>query len=128
MNYLFSLWILLYQNVFGLKISMNDTAFVKIADCLDDLMHADGDFPLFELVRLDMLEQLTACHLLHDDVHVLLCFVRFLHLDNVWMGYQLDDLDFFTEEVSFSGSQLAFDNLLSRYQFLCLLVLTLVND
>jgi len=41
MNYLFSLWILLYQNVFGLKISMNDTAFVKIADCLDDLMHAD---------------------------------------------------------------------------------------
>lgn len=105
---------------------MDDATFVEVANSRNNLIHANRYLFFFQLVRLDMVEQLAAGHLLHDNVHILLCFISFFHLDNVRMRYQLNDLDFFTEEVFFSRSEGSLYDLFGRDHVACLLILALI--
>jgi len=61
---------------------MDYAALLKMLQRLNELMHAKGHLLLFELVHFDMVKQFSTGDLLHDDVHVLFCFVSFSHLHN----------------------------------------------
>jgi hypothetical protein len=91
------------------------------------LVHTNCYFAFFEFIGFDVVKELATGDLFHNNVHVLLCLIGFFHLHNVWVRYQLNDLDLLSEEVLLSGRQLRFHDLLGGDELLGLFVLALVN-
>ena len=94
---------------------MNNPTFLKVQQGLNELIHAKCHLFLLKLVHFDMIEKLTAGDLLHNDIHVLLSFVSFPHLNYVWVRQEFDNLNFFSQELSFPLCELMLHNLLSGY-------------
>ena len=122
---LFSFWVFLYENVLRLQVAMHNSTALHIVYRLDQVKHTEGHLSFLELVRLNVVEEFSAGHLLHDYVHYLLCLVGFTHLNYGFVRDQLDNLNFFSQEISLPFSKLRLDYLLNGYNFLRLLVLTL---
>lgn len=75
---------------------MRHSTGLQVLYGLYQLVHDHTNFSFFQLVVLNVLKQLSSFGLVHDDKHVLVCFKRFSHLDDIRVRYQLDDLDFFS--------------------------------
>ena len=75
---------MLQQDVFGLKISVNDVIFVAVINARQNLFHENGRVLLRKLAsRDDLIEELTTLADFSDQVIALLIFEELVHLDNV---------------------------------------------
>jgi len=98
---LFSPWVLFNEDVFRLKVSVHHSTLLEVVDGLDELIHYQSDFALLEFVSFDVFEQFSAIHLLHYYIHKVLILISLLHLNDVGVLDQLDDLNFLPQELLF---------------------------
>jgi hypothetical protein len=66
---------------------MNNSTFLNVLNCFNELIHAETHLSFFQLVGFDVIKKLSSFDLLHDNVHVFLSFIRFPHLHNVLVTY-----------------------------------------
>lgn len=124
---LFGVWIFFDEDVLWFEISMHNTTYLHVVNCLYELKHSKRYFIFFKLVCFNMIKQFSARYLFHDDIHITFCFIRLFHLHYVRMWNQFDNLNFFTEEVFFSVAELFFNDMLCCYYFLSITVLALIH-
>ena len=76
--------VLLQQDIFGLKISVNDVILVAVINARQNLFHENGRVLLRKLAsRDDLIEELTTLADISDDVISLLVLEELVHLKNI---------------------------------------------
>eukprot|EP00356_Strombidium_inclinatum_P002139 CAMPEP_0170481026 /NCGR_PEP_ID=MMETSP0208-20121228/1627_1 /TAXON_ID=197538 /ORGANISM="Strombidium inclinatum, Strain S3" /LENGTH=132 /DNA_ID=CAMNT_0010753657 /DNA_START=1826 /DNA_END=2224 /DNA_ORIENTATION=- len=107
---------------------MDDPTLLKVVNGFYELVHNERDLPLLKLVRLNMFEEFPSIYLLHDDIHNALVLEGLLHLNNIRMLDELDNLDLFPQEILLSISQAGLVDLLHSNDLIRFPTLALIDD
>lgn len=76
------------QEVLWLQVSVDDAQFVDILNTRDDLLvHLCRFFLLQPPVFYNVLKQLSARTILHNQVQIVVIFYHFIKLNYVWMPH-----------------------------------------
>lgn len=93
--------VVIEQQIFWLQVSVDDAQFVNVLYAGDDLLVHFGSFILLEpAVFDDVLEELSARTILHDQVQVIIVFNHLVQLNDVRVPDFLEDCDFSVDSVN----------------------------
>lgn len=91
----FDVVVMVEQKILWLQVSVHDAQLVDVLDARDDLLvHLCGLLLLQVAILNDVLEQLAARTVLHDQVQVVIVFYHFIQLNDVRMPNLLQNRDF----------------------------------
>lgn len=91
----FDVVVVVHEQVLGLQITMANAQFVQVLDARDKLEQELGGFLLSNPLAIDdVLEQLAAPRILHDQIELFLRFNYFIELHDHGMPHNLQNFDF----------------------------------
>ena len=106
---------------------MNNSSKMHILYRFNKLIHNQSNLFFLKLIRSNMLKQLSTIYLFHNNIHILISLIRFPHLDNIGMWYQLNYLNLFPQKLTFPFTQGCLINLLNCNSLLSFFILALKN-
>lgn len=88
-------FVIVYQKVFRLQVTVADAELVNVLDARDELLKVLAGHLLLEaLVLHNEVEQLASADVLHDQVQVLFCFDDLVNLNHIRVVQLLQNLNF----------------------------------
>ena len=91
----FDVVVVVHEQVLGLQITMANAQFVQVLDARDKLEQELGGLLLSNPLAIDdVLKQLAASRILHDQIELFLSFNYFIELHDHGMPNNLQNFDF----------------------------------
>lgn len=87
--------VVIKKEIFRLEVTMDNVQLVQVLDASDDLVEKGQSFRLLDpLILYDIVEELTATGILHDEIQLLRGLDNLVKLNNVRVTDHLQNVDF----------------------------------